>query len=112
VGVGQAEALLDAIDRFRPACDGWVVCGDLNARPDSKLVKRILARGLRDGYAGLGEAFTCNANGEAKRIDFLFHTASLSAVPLPLRTIDDVTVLPSAEEPSDHLAIGAAVSWA
>jgi mRNA deadenylase 3'-5' endonuclease subunit Ccr4 len=110
VGVAQAEALLDALERFEPACAGWVVCGDFNARPDSTLAGRVRARGLHDSYEGQ-EAFTCNANAEAKRIDFIFHSASLSAAPSPLRAITSETVLPSAEEPSDHLAIGAVLAW-
>ena len=111
VSVAQAEALLDALERCEPACAGWVVCGDFNARPDSTLVGLVRARGLRDSYEGQ-EAFTCNANAEAKRIDFIFHSASLSATPNPLPSITDETVLPSAEEPSDHLAIGAVLAWA
>lgn len=111
VGVAQTEALLDALEHFEPACKGWVVCGDFNARPDSALVRRVRERGLHDSYEAQ-EAFTCNANAEAKRIDFIFHSPLLSATPLPLRAITEETVLPSAEEPSDHLAIGSVLGWA
>lgn len=114
VSVAQAEALLDAIDRFEPACAGWVVCGDFNARPESVPIERMRARGLRDGYAAYRahDAFTANANAEAKRIDFVLHAPSLTAVPLPLPAITAETPLPSAAEPSDHLPIGADLTWA
>src|SRR5205814_1487454 len=35
VGRRQMLDLLDAVERFEPRCDGWVLCGDLNATPDS-----------------------------------------------------------------------------
>jgi endonuclease/exonuclease/phosphatase family metal-dependent hydrolase len=111
VGVAQADALLDAIAQFEPACAGWVVCGDFNAAPDSTLWRRVRGRGFCDSYEGLGGS-TCNANAVPKRIDFIFHTPSLAATPVALRAIASETALPSADEPSDHLAITAALGWA
>lgn len=111
VGVYQAEALLDALDRDAPGCDGWIVCGDFNAPPGSALVARVLARGWCDAYADRGGP-TANANGVPKRIDFLFHSPSLVATPDALPAITATTPLPSATQPSDHLALGAAFAWA
>jgi endonuclease/exonuclease/phosphatase family metal-dependent hydrolase len=111
VGLAQAEALLDALERFEPRPEGWVVCGDFNAKPESALVERVRARGFTDVYDGR-DAFTCNANGEAKRIDFIFRSPSLWARPECIGAIDDETPLPSAKEPSDHRAISALMAWA
>jgi nocturnin len=85
----------------------WVVCGDLNADADSPVLATAFEHGLRDAYESLPDAYTCNSNGRRKRIDFILHSASLRATPSPLPAITDVTPLPSADEPSDHLAIGA-----
>jgi len=90
--------------------DAWpsgtrVVCGDFNAGPESEVLALATARGLEDAYASLTGAYTCNANGERKRIDFVLHTPDVAARPSPLPPIEDDTPLPSALEPSDHLPI-------
>jgi endonuclease/exonuclease/phosphatase family metal-dependent hydrolase len=111
LGVYQARELVTAVERFSPACDGWVLAGDFNAAPESELVEAMLARGWRDAYAHDPGASTCNANQVPRRIDFLFHTASLVAVPEPIPAIAPETPLPSDEQPSDHLAIAARFDW-
>ncbi len=110
VGLAQAEALLDAVAGFTPACAGWILAGDFNAGPDSPLYARARARGWRDAYEGT-QAFTCNSSRVPKRIDFLFHDPALVAEPEPLPPIAPDTALPSAVEPSDHLAIAAWFRW-
>jgi len=82
-----------------------VVCGDLNALPGSDVLALAKERGLRDAYASLDDACTCNANGKRKRIDFVLHTADFAATPAPLPAVADDTPLPSETEPSDHLPI-------
>jgi endonuclease/exonuclease/phosphatase family metal-dependent hydrolase len=85
-----------------------IVCGDLNADPASSVLDLARERGLRDAYAALPDAFTANANGEKKRIDFILHSAEFQKVtPAPLPRVDDDTPLPSETEPSDHVAIEA-----
>jgi exonuclease III len=67
--------------------------------------------GFCDVYAEQPSANTCNANRQAKRIDFLLHTDALKSQPMTLPVIDDQTPLPSFHEPSDHLPIMASFDW-
>lgn len=111
IGYRQIRELIE--ERFKPdqtayapKAYAWIICGDLNARSDDPVIKEILGAGFVDAYAGHEQA-TCNPNGRAKRIDYIFHTPNLSAEPARLMEIDDLTPLPSTEEPSDHLAVTA-----
>jgi endonuclease/exonuclease/phosphatase family metal-dependent hydrolase len=86
----------------------WVVCGDFNVLPDSDVLRLLQAAGLVDAYRHRPAAFTCNSNRRAKRIDFILHSAALQSDGLDgQRWLGDETVMPSADEPSDHLPIGA-----
>lgn len=92
--------------------DAWttssrIVCGDFNAEPESDVLELARSRGLVDAYASLPDAYTCNANGKRKRIDFILCTSDFVPSPSPLPAIDDDTPLPSDVEPSDHIAIEA-----
>jgi endonuclease/exonuclease/phosphatase family metal-dependent hydrolase len=107
--LGRAE-LTELLDAWVAPEEPWVVCGDLNANAASAVLEVAFARGLHDGYASLPEAWTCNSNDRAKRIDFILHTPGFEARPSPLPAITDVTPLPSASEPSDHLAIQVALA--
>lgn len=104
--LAQARELLDALRRF--PCYGWIVCGDFNAEPQSEVLAEFRARGFVDAHARIGAA-TCNSNKRAKRIDFILHSPTLRSVPSPVPPIADDTPLPSASEPSDHLAISAEI---
>lgn len=108
VRLGRAE-LAELLDAWVVGDEPWVVCGDLNADASSPVLEVAFARGLRDGYASLPEAWTCNSNERRKRIDFILHTPGFDATPKPLPPLTDVTPLPSATEPSDHLAIQVAL---
>jgi endonuclease/exonuclease/phosphatase family metal-dependent hydrolase len=108
LGAGELRELLDA---FVAPGERWVVCGDLNADAASPVLATAFARGLRDAYASMPDAYTCNSNGKRKRIDFILHTPDVVAIPGPLRSIADDTPLPSDEEPSDHIAIRARLEW-
>jgi endonuclease/exonuclease/phosphatase family metal-dependent hydrolase len=89
----------------------WILCGDFNAMPEDPVHATLAEAGFIDAYASLGGA-TSNANRYAKRIDYLVHSRELALEPLPIPAIEDDTPLPSAIEPSDHLAIAARVSFA
>jgi mRNA deadenylase 3'-5' endonuclease subunit Ccr4 len=108
IGYRQIKELID--ERFKPdqTAYAWIVCGDLNAQSGDPVVKELAVNGFVDAYAGR-EQPTCNPNGRAKRIDYIFHASShasnLIAEPARLMEIDDLTPLPSADEPSDHLAV-------
>lgn len=87
----------------------WVACGDLNVTPDDRVLD--VFRGKRDVYANTPHARpTVNANGRPRRIDYIFADPRLGAEPRAVREIDAATPMPSDDEPSDHLAIGAVIS--
>ncbi|RYZ43691.1 MAG: hypothetical protein EOO72_06760 [Myxococcaceae bacterium] len=104
-GMQEAAELLEELVRQDPEAL-WVVCGDFNAQPGEPLVRAFAAAGLLDAYEGQHQP-TCNANGRAKAIDFIFHSRELQAQPVRLPELDDRTPMPSETEPSDHLPITA-----
>jgi len=107
IGYRQIRELIH--ERFKPdqTAYAWIVCGDLNAQSGHPVVRELVGNGFVDAYKGREQA-TCNPNGRAKRIDYIFYTPGLRAEPARLMEIDDLTPLPSVAEPSDHLAIVAA----
>lgn len=107
IGYRQIRELLNDHFKTHQAAYAWIICGDLNAQPDSPVVQELTSSGFLDAYKGR-EQNTCNPNRRAKRIDYIFHTAGLRAEPTRLIEIDGLTPLPSAAEPSDHLAVVAA----
>jgi endonuclease/exonuclease/phosphatase family metal-dependent hydrolase len=105
-GTGDFAAR-QVVELLPPPEGAWILCGDLNADPESPALKQLLGAGLCDAYAVHPKMFTSNANRRAKRIDFLLHTPALRAEPVPLRAVTDETPLPAHDEPSDHLMISA-----
>ena len=102
---GRAQ-LAEILDRWPSG--PRIVSGDFNADSDSVVLALARERELFDAYASMPAAYTCNANAQRKRIDFILHSADFIATPSALDTvIDDDTALPGAGEPSDHLAIDA-----
>jgi endonuclease/exonuclease/phosphatase family metal-dependent hydrolase len=53
--------------------------GDMNATPDSTVIKKVLGFGLRDAWTecGTGDGFTFPASEPARRIDYLFLSDTL-----------------------------------
>jgi mRNA deadenylase 3'-5' endonuclease subunit Ccr4 len=98
VGLAQARELVRGVEP-----GPTIVCGDLNATPESDVIQVFKEAGFRETFSDT--ACTANPNAHAKKIDYILHTRELTADPLALRTIDDMTPLPCPEEPSDHLAI-------
>jgi mRNA deadenylase 3'-5' endonuclease subunit Ccr4 len=111
VGYRQTLQLLNESRAMMPACDGWLICGDLNTTPDSEIIRTLQHTGFQYAHAGLAKAYTCKVNSEVKMIDYLFHSAEFRAEPERVVQISDQTVLPSAEQPSDHLPIVARFFW-
>ncbi len=111
VGYRQMRELIDNYIKTDSIAYAWIVCGDLNAHSDSPVVKALVDNGFEDAYKG-HQQYTSNPNRRAKRIDYIFHTAGLRAIPAKLKEIDDLTPLPAAEEPSDHLAVVATLEVA
>jgi mRNA deadenylase 3'-5' endonuclease subunit Ccr4 len=106
----QARRGTRKIRRLLAECEAdagpaWLICGDLNATPDSEIVAACRRAGFQYSHCGLTGAYTCNANGRAKTIDYLFHSPALGAEPQSLPRITDESALPSAAEPSDHLPV-------
>jgi mRNA deadenylase 3'-5' endonuclease subunit Ccr4 len=90
---------------------GWIVAGDFNATPGSEIVSLVEYAGLRCAHAGFESLSTCNVNANARMIDYLFYSSSLRAEPAMPERIDDGTILPSAEQPSDHVALVSRFAW-
>ncbi|MBY0524152.1 MAG: endonuclease/exonuclease/phosphatase family protein [Gemmataceae bacterium] len=111
LGLRQMRELLDARAGLAPGCASWIICGDLNVTAQSSVVQALQTADLADAYGGRPELASCVANGKAKRIDYLFHTADLRARPMDVPAIHDQTLLPSRKEPSDHLPITAEFDW-
>lgn len=111
--VGHRETTLLAERLAAPHAAGvaLVACGDFNATIDSHVLAPLLALGLRDAYASAPSP-TAHAGATAGRIDFLLASTSLVARPAPLPPIDDRTRLPRTGEPSDHLPLVAAFTFA
>jgi mRNA deadenylase 3'-5' endonuclease subunit Ccr4 len=105
-GYRQASELLARMASTASPATPWVVCGDFNAVSDSDVIALFKAAGFVDAYRDHAQMFTCAPNRKAKRIDYVLHADSLISRPMALPAITDATLLPSAGEPSDHIAIG------
>lgn len=112
VGHRQAVQLIEACRDFDPPCAGWVVCGDFNRRPDSDVVRTFREAGHEFAHARRPHVFSAVTNRRASLIDHLFHTRSLVATPIDPPPVSNATVLPSPEQPSDHLPLAAEFDWA
>lgn len=75
----EADALEDIVRLRRAAGLPLIVGGDMNATPDSAVVRKLLAFGLRDAWAecGKGDGLTYPASNPIKRIDYLFLAGAL-----------------------------------
>jgi endonuclease/exonuclease/phosphatase family metal-dependent hydrolase len=76
----EADRLQDLLRERRAMGLPIVIGGDFNATPESAVVKKVLAFGLRDAWTecGQGDGFTFPADKPIKRIDYLFLTGSLT----------------------------------
>lgn len=110
-GLCQALQLVAEYEGSAPQARGWIVTGDFNATPGSEIVSAMEKAGFKYAHEGLPEVFTCNVGASARLIDYLFYSSEFHADPVVPATIDDFTILPSTEQPSDHVAITAKFSW-
>jgi endonuclease/exonuclease/phosphatase family metal-dependent hydrolase len=111
-GHSQAVELIRECQGFSPKCDGWLVCGDLNRRPDSEVVTTFRKNGFEHAHAGRPHVHSAVINGRASLLDYLFFTEELLAEPTDPPQVSPSRGLPSAEQPSDHLALLANLQWA
>jgi endonuclease/exonuclease/phosphatase family metal-dependent hydrolase len=95
----QIDTILDEWGGNSPA----VLMGDFNARPEWAQIEMIETAGWVDSWAeaGSGDGFTTNAADPMYRIDYIFHTADITAV-------DAGVILSTA---SDHFAVVADLSF-
>jgi endonuclease/exonuclease/phosphatase family metal-dependent hydrolase len=109
-GYRQVVQLLAERDARAPMCEAWIVCGDLNATPESDVVATLQKADFEFTHHAM-RAYTCNSNRRAKTIDYLFHNAALRSEPMALPEVDDHTPLPGPDQPSDHVAVMARFEW-
>jgi endonuclease/exonuclease/phosphatase family metal-dependent hydrolase len=108
VGERQAAELARMLAGADPRDGPPVVCGDLNATADSRLLASLLGAGLRDPYATAPQP-TCNPHQRVKRVDYILLAPGLVGTAEPLPPIGDLTPLPGPGEPSDHLPVSVLV---
>jgi mRNA deadenylase 3'-5' endonuclease subunit Ccr4 len=111
VGYRQVVELIAACQQFDPPCRDWVICGDFNYSPDAEAICAMCDAGYAFAHAGKPHLRSAVANGRAKLIDYVFHTAGLRSRPLDPPPVSDDTKLPSPDQPSDHLALVAEFDW-
>jgi mRNA deadenylase 3'-5' endonuclease subunit Ccr4 len=107
----ETRQLLAEAPALDPDCTHWIIAGDFNVEADSSAIDAFRAAGYHDAYAGLDHLKTNNAHGHPQRVDFLLHTVSLRSQPTAIPEVTAETLLPSATQPSDHLAIKAVFDW-
>lgn len=111
-GLRQAQQLAAEYENISAQARGWIIGGDLNAVPASEIASVIKRAGFEYAHRDLAGVVTCNVGGNARLIDYLFYSPALLADPVtPAPAIDESTILPSAEQPSDHIAILAKFAW-
>jgi endonuclease/exonuclease/phosphatase family metal-dependent hydrolase len=106
-GLRQVQQLVREYGKIAGNADAWIVSGDLNVPPDSDSVSLIRDLGFRCTHADQQAANTCSFGGKAEKIDYLLHSSNLQSRPYEVCPIDHQTILPSAEQPSDHVAVRA-----
>lgn len=110
-GYRQVLLGIEALRQERDPGAGQIVCGDLNVTPDSDVVEALTGAGFKYAHRGLDDVYTCNSNGIARLIDYVFYRGPLVAEPLLPAAIGNHTPLPSLEQPSDHLPLLTGFEW-
>jgi mRNA deadenylase 3'-5' endonuclease subunit Ccr4 len=110
-GLRQMHQCLAEYQSRAADAGAWIIGGDLNTTPESEVVALALQAGLQYAHRDIADVFSCNIGGRARLIDYLFYSGGLNAEALVLSRIDAATILPSAEQPSDHVAIMARFDW-
>lgn len=78
----EADRLAEIIRVRRAAGLPLMLGGDMNATPDSAVIKKVLGFGFRDAWTvcGTGDGFTFPASQPARRIDYLFLSGTLQCI--------------------------------
>ena len=98
VGYRQVKELIKEHMSHNMRAKHWILCGDFNTDDDSIVVQTVQSLGFIDSYEGSKQP-----TYKDLRIDYIFHSASLKAEPMPLDPIKGP--LPNQTEPSDHIPI-------
>jgi mRNA deadenylase 3'-5' endonuclease subunit Ccr4 len=101
----QSGQLLATYEKMAASADAWIVAGDFNVTPESEIVEMMKRASFEYAHSGYSGMNTCTFNGESKMIDYLFYSAPLRCQPREITRIDGSTILPSAQQPSDHVAV-------
>lgn len=97
-GLAQAHDLRSASSVHFPPT---IICGDLNALPDSDTLRVFTEHGYTDCHPP--DYLTNHANGKASKVDYILHSRGWQVVQLLGKPeLSDDDILPSATEPSDH----------
>ena len=110
-GYRQVMELLERRPSLAPGKSAWVICGDLNVTADSAIIAALRGAGFEASHSSRACRATCNPNGCAKGIDFIFLDERLEAEPLPVPRVLDDTPLPGPGQPSDHVAVVTKLRW-
>lgn len=110
-GLRQVNQLTREYEKIAASADAWIIAGDLNVTPGSEITSLIERQGFGHAHDGRPAMNTCSFNDEAKMIDYLFYSQELHSNPYESVAIDKRTVLPSAEQPSDHIPVLARFRW-
>jgi len=110
-GLKKIGELLSTCATNAEEASAWIICGDLNATPESQIVAALEHAGFDNAHRSLPNAHTCLVDGWAKTIDYIFFSNDLSAEPREGAHVRADVPLPSAAEPSDHVPVMAGFRW-
>jgi endonuclease/exonuclease/phosphatase family metal-dependent hydrolase len=105
LGHQQMLRLLAHRDATAPE-DTWIFAGDFNATSQSVVLAAALNAGMEESCRQQRPWDTCAVNGRPRKIDYLLYSRGrLHPSPGVLPRLTRDTVLPSLDEPSDHLPL-------
>lgn len=100
-GPRQTRVLLDELRVSYPD-QPILVCGDLNIEAGSQVDRQMREEGLVEAWDGEEPPLTCNIGQDARKLDHIYFDDGWTAEVVPGLSLDDSTVVPSRELPSDH----------
>jgi len=86
----RASEIIVALQTDRASHAAQIACGDLNVTPDSDVVAALRAAGFTEAHK---DVHSCNSNGVAKLIDYVFSRGDIAATPIAPRPIHDTTLI-------------------